>query len=58
MGSRFRVKENSSVATLILRWVREAVGPRSWTWYIKLRPDLGPGQTDLCVKGIEMTTKM
>lgn len=54
VGSRFRVNENSSLVTLILRWVRKTVGPdlRAGGGTLKLRPDLGPGRTDLCVKGI------
>ena len=41
--SRFRLNENSSLDTLSLRWVRKADGPMD----LKLRPDLGVGQTDL-----------
>lgn len=51
VGSRFRVNENSSLATLILRWVRKAVRPDLGDDALKLRPDLEAGSTDLCIKG-------
>lgn len=53
VGSRFRVNENSSLATLILRWVRKAVrlDLGAGDDALKLRPDLEAGSTDLCIKG-------
>lgn len=41
--SRFGLNENPSLDMLSLRWVRKAVGPKD----LKLRPDLGVGQTDV-----------
>lgn len=53
MGSGLELNENSSLDTLSLRWVRKADGPMD----LKLRPDLGVGQTDLGVTGIQMTIR-
>ena len=50
--SRFRVSETSSLDAC-LRWVGKAVGPVD----LELRPDLGAWQTDLRVRGIQMTVR-
>lgn len=50
--SRFRVSETSSLDAC-LSWVGKAVGPVD----LELRPDLGAWQTDLRVRGIQMTVR-